>query len=221
LMRARVLAAALVLMPSLVAMGQAAGGRGGGVLGVLAQLFGGASNAETEAAAIRTEIGANAEEWKVIGPALRRLIAARIVLENIDTSGNVADAATGQPARRGMSSNDPFGGPGDVATGAGRGRAAAETRQPGVVAEQSPDSAEGSAAAELSKQAATYPMAMADLQVALADPQTDNTQIAEMLKRVRAARQRAAAEVAAAHQQLVELLTTGQEAKLMVMGYIE
>jgi septal ring factor EnvC (AmiA/AmiB activator) len=63
--------------------------------------------------------------------------------------------------------------------------------------------------------------AMADLQTALADAKTTPDQIKEKVAAVRAARQKARAELEAAQKDLLELLTSDQEAVLVSLGFLD
>jgi hypothetical protein len=63
--------------------------------------------------------------------------------------------------------------------------------------------------------------AMMDLLTATNDPKTTPEQLKEKLAAVRAARQKARADLAAARKDLLELLTGDQEAVLVGLGVLE
>jgi hypothetical protein len=63
--------------------------------------------------------------------------------------------------------------------------------------------------------------AQADLQAALADPETSDDSVRERLAVLREARQKARVELAAATKDLLELLTIDQEAMLVSLGYLD
>jgi hypothetical protein len=63
--------------------------------------------------------------------------------------------------------------------------------------------------------------ALMDLLAATNDPKTTPEQLKEKLAAVRAARQKARADLAAAQKDLLELLTSDQEAVLVDLGVLE
>jgi len=63
--------------------------------------------------------------------------------------------------------------------------------------------------------------ALGDLQASLADPKTSPDLLKEKVAGVRAARQKARAELETAQKELLELLTVDQEAVLVSMGYLD
>src|SRR6185312_7566337 len=107
-----VLVAAGLMAPAVAALGQ----NQTNFLGALAQLASGTSSGINEGATLKAVLRANAEEWKVIGPALRKVISTRMVLETVDPDETLNNPSNPQGMRRGLSNpNDPFGGPGPVA----------------------------------------------------------------------------------------------------------
>ena len=67
----------------------------------------------------------------------------------------------------------------------------------------------------------TLAQALTDLQKAVADPDSSEKQLKEQMAMVRAARQKAKAEALAAQKDLLQLLTTEQEATLVGMGVMD
>ena len=64
-------------------------------------------------------------------------------------------------------------------------------------------------------------MALAELKTALADPSSSPEQVKAKLAAVRSARQKAVTDLAAAQKGLLPLLTAGQEATLVSLGYLD
>jgi outer membrane murein-binding lipoprotein Lpp len=62
---------------------------------------------------------------------------------------------------------------------------------------------------------------LAELRTALADPNTTSEQLKEKIGAVRSAREKAKAELAAARQDLLELLTPDQEAMLVSLDCLD
>jgi outer membrane protein TolC len=62
---------------------------------------------------------------------------------------------------------------------------------------------------------------MTELQTAAADPKTTPEQLKAKIAAVRAARQKAQAELEAAEKDLLQLLTADQEAMLIGLGYLD
>jgi Spy/CpxP family protein refolding chaperone len=153
---------------------------------------------------VKKQIGASDEEWKVIGPKLQKVLAARQAL-TADAQG--AGPGFGVP---------PFGGgappsgetrPGEAAGGAG-GPPAGFGPPPGV-------GFGGPMATNAISQA------QAELKTLLNDPKHSAAEVKEKVAAVRKARQKARGDVEAAQKDLLLMLTADQEAMLVSLGYIE
>jgi hypothetical protein len=140
---------------------------------------------------MKTELKASDEEWTVIQGLLQDVMLKQREL----TAGRVGGMAAfaGQRGRP----DAPGQGPQQGARG---GRPAGAQ---GAIAQ-------GAAAAELEK-----------LSSALESPNTTATQLKQHLAAVRAAREKAEAELKKARNDLREVLTVEQEAKLVVMGVMD
>ena len=180
---------------------------------------------------VKALIKATDEEWKVIGPKLQALVAARQTVTTYTTPA-AGRGGFGGPGFPNMGP-DSFAGPSNNNGPGGRGRggfppgfdpanpAAGRGFPPGfdpaAMAAMGggrggpggfgPDNAVSSALAELKK--------------AVDDPTTPPAQIKDKLAAVRSARQRAAADLAIAQKALLALLTADQEVILVSLGYLD
>ena len=180
---------------------------------------------------VKALIKATDEEWKVIGPKLQALVAARQTVTTYTTPA-AGRGGFGGPGFPNMGP-DSFAGPSNNNGPGGRGRggfppgfdpanpAAGRGFPPGfdpaAMAAMGggrggpggfgPDNAVSSALAELKK--------------AVDDPTTPPAQIKDKLAAVRSARQRAAADLAMAQKALLALLTADQEVILVSLGYLD
>jgi Spy/CpxP family protein refolding chaperone len=125
---------------------------------------------------VKKQLNARDEEWKVIGPKLRKVIAAREVL-----TANPGGPGAGPVPFGGFPGGGPFGG-----------------MNTNVI-----------------RQAQT------ELQTVLKESKHSAAEVREKMAAVRAARQRARADLEAAQRDLTPLLTTEQEAVLVSLGYLD
>jgi hypothetical protein len=173
---------------------------------------------------LRMELGSTAEEWKVVGPLLQKVAAARRALEPA--------YAPPPPAGRGFFgpadwANGSFTGPGETARGTrpagGFGRAATA---PGAQTQAAVASPADAAADDESRvrpltESITVHQALADLHAALQKPEADDAALKRQVALVREARQRAREALADARAELLPLLTARQEAALEANGFLE
>ncbi len=95
--------------------------------------------------------------------------------------------------------------------------AAAPSTQP-ATDPAAPDSAANSGT---TGQSVTLAQALQDLQNAIGDKSSTAKQLHDLLATVRSARQKASDDLLTARQQLKQMLTPTQEARLVTMGYLE
>jgi hypothetical protein len=167
------------------------GGFGPGGLGP-----GGAGSLES----VKVQIRASDEEWKVIGPKLRKVVAARQAAETGLSTGESSN--TGGP--RG-----------------GFGGAPPDARGPGPAARGGPDRPPGGGPFGFAGRDSAIALALADLQAATANPKTPPDELQKKVAAVRLARQKARDRLEAAKKELLELLAPDQEAVLVGLGYLD
>jgi hypothetical protein len=169
------------------------------------------------------ELGSTAEEWKVVGPLLQKVAAARRALEPA--------YAPPPPAGRGFFgpadwANGSFTGPGETARGTrpagGFGRpATAPGAQTQAAVASPPDAVADESPLRPLTESITVHQALADLHAVLQKPQTDDAALKRQVTLVREARQRAREALADARAELLPLLTARQEAALEANGFLE
>ena len=221
---------------------------------------------------IQARIRASDEEWKVIGPKLRRLMmayaAAEASLDGSSTGGTegpgfaplgrgggspIARDRDGEPGPGGPGGpgENSFSGPGDrggfgrggpgpggfgpsgpgpdgfgpggsgpEGFGSGRGGFGRGGRGPGGFARGGPGPGGGPPGFG-GPGGSAVTRKLAELRTALADPNTASEQLKEKIDAVRDARLKAKAELAAAREDLRELLTPDQEAVLVSLDYLD
>jgi hypothetical protein len=172
---------------------------------------------------LRMELGSTAEEWKVVGPLLQKVAAARRALEPA--------YAPPPPAGRGFFgpadwANGSFSGPGETARGArpagGFGRPATTPgAQTQAAVASPPDAVADESPLRPLTESITVHQALADLHAVLQKPQTDDAALKRQVTLVREARQRAREALADARAELLPLLTARQEAALEANGFLE
>lgn len=162
---------------------------------------------------VKKQLGSTDEEWKVIGPKLQKVIAARQVLVS-DAKGDRGAGGFFGPG---------FGGPGGAFAGPGRafgpppgGPGGFDGPPPG-----GGPSLVGPGASPPAMGNNIISQAQADLKVVLNSAKHTPEEVREKLALVRAARQRALANFEAMQKDLIQLLTAEQEAILASLGYIE
>jgi Spy/CpxP family protein refolding chaperone len=183
------------------------GGPGGGGFGPFGPGgppgFGGGFGQTGRQDDVKKQLGASDEEWKVIGPKLQKVLAARQAL--------TADARGTGPGVGGL----PFGGGvppgGDTRPGEAPGGAAGPPTGIGPP----PGGFGGPMAANAISQA------QAELKTVLNDPKHSPAEVKEKVAAVRKARQKARGDLDAAQKDLLLMLTAEQEAVLVSLGYIE
>ena len=166
-------------------------------------------------AEIQAKIRATDEEWKVIGPKLRKVIAAYAAVE-----AGIEDPATGGdggPFGRGGPGPGGFGRGGPGPDGSGPGRFGGGGRGPGGFGGPGP----GGGPPGFGGSSNTVMQKLVELQTTLADPNGTAKQLKEKITAVRNARQKAKAELAAARKDLLDLLTVDQEAVLVSLDYLD
>jgi outer membrane murein-binding lipoprotein Lpp len=217
---------------------------------------------------IQAKIRASDEEWKVIGPKLRRLMVAYAVAEvsfDESTMGDMSGQGIAAPRFEGRGGpggpgkdsfsnpgdDGPFGrggpGPGEFGRGGpgrdgfgpggpgpegfglgaprpdsfGRGRDGFGRggRGPGGFGRGGPGPGGPPGFGGPGGNAVTRKLA--ELRTALADPNSTSEQLTEKLDAVRSARAKAKTELAAAHKDLLQLLTADQEAVLVSLNYLD
>lgn len=159
---------------------------------------------------VKKQLGSSDEEWKVIGPKLQKLIAARQAL--------TADAR-GPERGFGMGGFGPPGGGGFGPPGGGIGGAGGERRGP--AGDFSPPGGPPMGAFGGPMITSAITQAQADLKAVLSDRKHSAEEIKEKVAAVRKARQKARGEVDAAQKDLMLMLTAEQEAILVSLGYFE
>jgi Spy/CpxP family protein refolding chaperone len=178
------------------------GGPGGGFPGGPPGGFGGAFGQANRLDDVKKQLGATDEEWKVIGPKLQKVIAARQVLTPEVRAVGFGFAAA-----------PPFGAFGGGPRGGGDTRPGEGPPGGG----QPPGG--GFGPGPMATNAVTQ--AQAELKTVLDDPKHTAADVKEKVAAVRKARQKARADLDTAHKDLLQLLTAEQEAVLVSLGYIE
>lgn len=177
---------------------------------------------------VKKQIGATDEEWKVIGPKLQKVVAARRVLASdsrtTDVLGGFArlqGAFDSGPAKK-PGAEEPNKKPqpeeaplpkGAIPAGAapGAGATPGDSPRPGGIVFGGP----------MGMGANIITQAQADLKSVLDDPKHNKSEVEEKIAAVRKARQKARTDLEAAQRDLVLLLTPSQEAILFNLGYLE
>ena len=232
----------LALPVGVAAGGEAAGGDGGapgsgpgfgpGPRGFMRG--GAAADFET----VKAKLRASDEEWKVIGPKLQKVMIARLAADSVifvdndlpaDGRGGLAPGERGRG--RGGPGNGAFDGPsnkigGGFGPGGGPppGFGPGGGPPPGFGPGGGPPPRFGPGGGPppgFGGPDSAVAQAQATLRTALADPKTTAQELQEKVAEVRAARQRARRDLAAAEKDLLELLTVDQEATLVSLGYID
>jgi hypothetical protein len=165
---------------------------------------------------VKKQLGSTDEEWKVIGPKLQKVIAARQVLVS-DAKGDRGFGGFFGPG---------FGGPGGAFAGPGRafgpppgGPGGFDGPPPGPPGGGPTLVGPNSSPPTMGNNIITQ--AQADLKVVLNSPKHTPVEVQEKLAAVRAARQRARSNFESLQKDLIQLLTAEQEAILASLGYIE
>jgi hypothetical protein len=182
-----------------------------------------------ELESVKTKLRASDEEWKVIGPKLQKVVAARqaadaaLDADNVP-SADVKGASEKGPrgdGRGGPPGNDAFAGPSNKASGSfgpdggpPPGFGPGGGPPPGFGPGRGPPPGFGGPDSAVV-------VALAALRTALADPKTTPQALQEKVADVRAVRHRVQRDWANAQQDLLEMLTADQEAMLVSLGYIE
>jgi len=192
---------------------------------------------------VKALIKATDEEWKVIGPKLQALVAARQTVTTCTTpaAGRGGFGGPGFP-NFGTDSfagptNEGRGGRGGLPPGfdpanpaAGRGvppgfdpanPTAGRGFPPGFDPAAMPAMGRGPGGPGGFGADNPVSSALAELKKAVDDPTTPPAQIKDKLAAVRRARQRAAADLAIAQKALLALLTADQEVILVSLGYLD
>jgi hypothetical protein len=147
---------------------------------------------------VKKRLGATEEEWKVIGPKLQKVLTARQVL--------TADARAVAISAPGAPSPETPGGNGPGASGPGAG--------PGPGGRPGPGFGGDAGTNRISQ-------AQAEFRAVLDDPKHTKAELQEKAAAVRKAREKVRAELLAAQKDLVQMLTSEQEAVLVGLGYLE
>jgi hypothetical protein len=198
------------------------GRRGGGIFPYL--------NGGPDVSALKSPLAATDEEWIVINPILQRLVAA---IDELDA----ADAGTLTPTNNasggffGGMSNDTFDGPANIAPGERPSfnlfgsrtttttapATPTSTTQPSRAASQ-PDLPRNEAGG--TSDTLSLSQALTDLQNLLNSDHSTEAQIAACLTVVRDARVKTQRAADLAADELLPLLTTDQQAVLVLLGYL-
>ena len=180
---------------------------------------------------VKLLIKATDEEWKVIGPKLQAVVAARQAVMTY-TANAFGRGGFGGPGDFGADSlNGPVadspgfggrfgrgGGPGGPEGGRGREGFDPAAFAAMAAARGGPGPGGPGGFGGVSNAVST---ALAELKTALADPTSSPVQLKTKLAAVRSARQKAALDLATAQKNLLRLLTADQEATLVSLGYID
>jgi hypothetical protein len=158
-------------------------------------------------AQLQRQLHATDEDWKVLGPKIARVVAARASLNNPSSNAVLTDMA----------------GPGRAATvpppaGGLTGPAAGSTAQAATTTRPANDGGSGAGGPGNNQSVGS---ALSDLRSTLSDNKADTTQISDRLTALRVQREKAKAELQAAVDDLMPHLTADQEATLVVMGYLD
>lgn len=167
---------------------------------------------------VKKQIGATDEEWKVIGPKLQKVIAARRVLTSDARTSDIT--LGGQPRTQAPPGDPPIGkkpGPDDPAPG--KKPAPDDPPPPGKGPGPGDGPRFGGFGGPMGSNIITQ--AQADLKNVLDDPKHTKAEVAEKIAAIRKARQTARADLDAAQRNLLPLLTASQEAILVSLGYLE
>jgi hypothetical protein len=179
---------------------------------------------------IKGRIRASDEEWKVIGPCLEAVIAARRTADYslAAGSGAQADFGAGRNGRRGRGGGmgrDSFENP-DSLSGGAAGRTARDTRGGRESSAPTPVAGTTNRAPVVATPdtiVADNPVALAiiSLENALANTNAAPEEIKEKLAAVAGAKEKAKADLAKAQKNLRLLLTPTQQAVLASLGYLD
>ena len=172
------------------------------------------------------QIGASNEQWKVIGPKLRKVIALRQVVESDQPARvgmNGPDGRDEPPGRRGVggpgdgghASNDPFLGPVGGLSGGRRGGQGDQVG-PGAGGRRRPGGPGGDPG-----RSNVVAEALHALQIIVGNEQSTPDEIRERLTAFRMVRKKAQCELDAAQKDLLLLLTPDQEAMLVSLRYLD
>ena len=175
------------------------------------------------------QIGASNEQWKVIGPKLRKVIALRQVVESDQPARvgmNGPDGRDELPGRRGVggsgdgghASNDPFLGPvGGLSGGRRAGHAdRGDQGGPGAGGHRRPGGPGGDPG-----RSNVVAEALHTLQIVVGNEQSTPDEVRERLAAFRMVRKKAQHELDAAQKDLLLLLTPDQEAVLVILRYLD
>lgn len=182
---------------------------------------------------LRSQLRSTDEEWKVIGPKIRRFVLARQIVEGLTSGGGSGFERGPRGSFRGRPPGGPSGGsfsgpssfendsfrppPGEGppgGPGGGEGPRPFGGPPPGDLGSPELSSLRGGDFGPVIQ-------AQADLKIALGDPQADPDSLRGKLAALRQARQNARPALAALRKDLVELLTLDQEAALVSLGYLD
>lgn len=187
--------------------------------------------AATGIESVKPLIKATDEEWKVIGPRLQSVVTARqaVMTYAANTFGQGGPIDFGTDSFNGPSADGPGfnggrfgrggGAPGGAPGGADGGRGREGGFDPAIFAALAAGRGGPGGAAAIVNNAVGA--ALAELKTTLADPTSTPEQLKTKLAAVRGARQKAAADLATAQQNLLRLLTADQEATLVSLGYLD
>jgi len=180
--------------------------------------------AAAETTNLQALLKATDEEWRVINPKLQAVVTARQAVLTYTTSaarfGGFGGPNFGADSLEGPGNG--FGGRGGRGGGRGAGPGRPGGQMPDFPAGQMPDFPGGGRGGPGgpggNNQVGT---ALTELKTALADATSAPEQIKARLAAVRAARRKAASDLAEAQKALLPLLTPDQEVTLVSLGYID
>ena len=195
---------------------------------------------------VKALIKATDEEWKVIGPKLQALVAARQTVTtyttpaagrggfggpgfpNFGTDSFAGPTNEGRGGRGGRGGFPPGFDPANPAAGRGvppgfdpSNPTAGRGFPPGFDPAAMPAMGRGPGGPGGFGADNPVSSALAELKKAVDDPTTPPAQVKDKLAAVRSARQRAAADLATAQKALLALLTADQEVILVSLGYLD
>lgn len=187
----------------------------------------------TDVSALQPMLRASDEEWTVLEPILKRLVAGVDTLEAAD-AGTLGNANASGNFVMGDMSNDSFSGPSDIAVGdMGLGTMfgpkpaklaatppATAPNTPATAPAESTSTGPTSVEVPASSDTLTLAQALTDLKAAVAAKAGDQI-LKDRLAVVRDARAKTQLEVQLARQELQPLLTLDQEAALVSLGYLQ
>jgi hypothetical protein len=202
--------------------------RGGGIFPYL--------NGGPDVSALQSPLDATDEEWIVINPILQRLVAAIDELHAAD-AGTLAPTNNAAGGFFGGMSNDTFDGPANIAPGERPSFNLFGTRSTTATTNPAATSSASQPAASQPSLTPTQPdlprneaggtsdtlslsQALTDLRNLLNSDQSTDAQIAARLTVVRDARAKTKRAADLAAEELLPLLTTDQQAVLVLLGYL-